>query len=147
TDPSPLAPESDEEKVAEEKPSEKPAEKMNGGTEGQGDKEKEGEKKPDAAPAKPGDKKEAPKVTIDFDNISQRILALPPPNRNYVFLAAGKANILYIIEVPEGAQGATLHKFDLEKRKFEKALDNINSFQLSANGEKMLYQQRQNWFI
>src|SRR5215813_421181 len=150
TDPSPLAPESDEEKVAEEKPSEK----KDGATEGQGDGEKkpadqEGEKKTDAtqAAAKPGDKKEPPKVTIDFDNISQRILALPPPNRNYVALAAGKANTLYIIEVPDGAQGAVLHKFDLEKRKFDKALDNINGFQLSANGEKMLYRQQQNWFI
>jgi tricorn protease len=148
TDPSPLAPESDEEKVAEEKP----AEKKDGATEGQGDGAKEGEKKADVAQApaggpKPGDKKEPPKVAIDFDNISQRILALPPPNRNYVGLAAGKANTLYIIEFPDGAQGATLHKFDLEKRKFDKALDNINSFDISANGEKMLYRQQQNWFI
>src|SRR5262245_32612385 len=148
TDPSPLAPESDEEKVAEEKS----AEKKDGATEEQGDGAKEGEKKPVAAQAaaggpKPGDKKEPPKVTIDFDNISQRILALPPPNRNYVGLATGKANTLYIIEFPDGAQGATLHKFDLEKRKFDKALENINSFDLSANGEKMLYRQQQNWFI
>jgi tricorn protease len=152
TDPSPLAPESDEEKVADEKPSEKSSEKKDGDTGGQGDKEKEGEKKPDAAQsmaggAKPGDKKEPPKVTIDFDSISQRILALPPPNRNYVGLAAGKPNTLFIVEFTDGAQGATLHKFDLEKRKFDKALDNINGFELSANGEKMLYRQQQNWFI
>src|SRR6266545_1249195 len=148
TDPSPLAPESDEEKVAEEKPSEK----KDGATEGESGGAGEGEKKADVAQApagapKPADKKEPPKVTIDFDNISQRILALPPPNRNYVGLAAGKANTLFIIEVPDGAQGATLHKFDLEKRKFDKALDNIDSFELSANGEKMLYRQQQNWFI
>src|SRR5262249_56564427 len=52
TDPSPLAPESDEEKVAEEKPSEK----KDGATEGQGDGEKkpadqEGEQKTDATQA------------------------------------------------------------------------------------------------
>ncbi len=176
TDPSPLAPESDEEKVAEEKPSEK----KDGEKEGQGDGEKERqgdgeierhkdtvtgrpissiglispmpqtggqgeEKKPDGA--KPGEKKEPPKVVIDFDNISQRILALPIPNRNYVGLAAGKANTLFVIEFPDGAQGATLSKFDLEKRKFDKALDNINGFDLSANGEKTLYRQQQNWFI
>jgi tricorn protease len=147
-DPSPLAPESDEEKVAEDKP----AEKKDGETGGQGDKEKEGEKKPDAAQAaagapKPGDKKEPPKVVIDFDNISQRILALPIPNRNYVGLAAGKANTLFVFEFPEGGQGATLHKFDLEKRKFDKALDGINGFDVSANGEKILYRQQQNLFI
>jgi tricorn protease len=153
TDPSPLAPESDEEKVAEEKP----AEKKEGESGGAGEGEKKpadqaGEKKADltqaaAGAAKPGDKKAPPKVTIDFDNISQRILALPPPNRNYIGLAAGKANTLFIIEVPDGSQSATLHKFDLEKRKFDKALDNIISFDLSANGEKMLYRQQQNWFI
>ncbi len=148
TDPSPLAPESDEEKVAEEK--------KDGATGGQGDGAKEGEKKADVAQAaagapkpgeKPEDKKAPPKVTIDFDNISQRILALPIPNRNYVGLAAGKANALFVIEFPDGAQGVTLHKFDLEKRKLDKALENLNSFDLSANGEKMLYRQQQNWFI
>ena len=152
TDPSPLAPESDEEKVAEEKPSEKPSEEKDGATGGQGDGAKEAEKKADVAQAaagaaKPGDKKEPPKVTIDFDNISQRILALPPPNRNYVGLAAGKAGTLYIAEFPDGAQGATLHKFDLEKRKLDKALDNFNTLEISANGEKMLYRQGPNWYI
>src|SRR5262249_61948011 len=87
TDPSPLAPESDEEKVADEKPSEKPSEKKDGATEGQGDGAKEGTKNADAAQAsagaaKPGDKKEPLKGTIDFDDMSQRILALPIPNRN-----------------------------------------------------------------
>jgi tricorn protease len=144
TDPSPLAPESDEEKVADEKKEE--------GTGGQGDKEKGGqgeEKKADGAQpsAKPGDKKEPPKVTIDFENIGQRILALPIPNRNYVGLAAGKANTLFVVEFPDGAQGATAHKFDLEKRKFDKALEGVRSLDLSANGEKALYRRQQNWFI
>jgi tricorn protease len=152
TDPSPLAPESDEEKVAEEKKDGETGGQGDKAKEGQGDGAKEAEKKPEAAQAptgaaKPGDKKEPPKVTIDFDNISQRILALPPPNRNYVGLAAGKANTLFIVEFTDGAQGATLHKFDLEKRKFDKALENINSLTFSANGEKMLYRQQQNWFI
>ncbi len=145
TDPSPLAPESDEEKVGEEKKDEdksadKPAEQT-------GEKKAEEAGKPGD---KPGEKKEPPKVTIDFDNISQRILALPPANRNYVGLAAGKAGTLFIIEAPDpapGVTGATLHKFDLEKRKLDKVVDNLNSFELSANGEKMLYRQQQNWFI
>jgi tricorn protease len=147
--PSPLAPESDEEKVTEEKKDEgkkdddkkedKPADQS-------------GEKKADVAAAgKPADKKEPPKVAIDFDNIGQRILALPIPNRNYVGLVAGKANTLFIAEFQQGGgpgvTGATLHKFDLEKRKLDKVIDNINSLDLSANGEKMLYRQGQNWYI
>jgi tricorn protease len=138
--PSPLAPESDEEKVAEEKPADKPEDK------------KPEEKKPEAAPqtspagARP-QKKEAEPVRIDFDRISQRILALPIPARNFVALVAGKANTIFLAEFALGAQGGTLHKFDLEKRKFDKVLDNINGFDLSANGEKMLYAQGPNWFI
>ncbi len=120
--PSPLAPESDEEKIAEDKPA---------------------EKKPEAP-------KEVPKVTIDFDRISQRILAMQIPARNYVALEAGKANTLFIIEpVPQGsgAPGAILHKYDVEKRKFDKVIEGITSFDLSENGEKMLYAQGPNWFI
>ncbi len=143
TDPSPLAPESDEEKVAEEK--------KDTATGGQGDAAKEGEKKAETASAagKPGDKKEPPKVTIDFDGLSQRILALPIPARNFVGLTAGKPNTIFIVEAPAapGSTGATLHKFDLEKRKLDKVLEGIGGFDLSANGEKMLWRQGENWFI
>src|SRR5581483_9171647 len=141
TDPSPLAPESDEEKVAEEKKDEPKS----------GDKPAEGEKKAETATAagRPGDKKEPPKVVIDFDQIGQRVLALPIPARNFVGLGAGKANTLFVIEFPNapGTQGAVLHKFDLEKRKFDKVLEGIRGFELSANGEKMLFRQGDNWFI
>ncbi len=144
--PSPLAPESDEEKAAEEKKDEgKSSDKPS---------DQGAEKKSDAAAgakASDKDKKEPPKVTIDIENISQRILALPIPARNFVGLDAGKANTLFLVEAPTdpapGSTGATLHKFDLEKRKFDKVLDNVNSFDLSANGEKMLYRQGQSWFI
>jgi tricorn protease len=144
SDPSPLAPESDEEKIAEDKKPEAP-----------GDKPAEGEQKPDpaAAPAaaRPGAAPKAPpKVAIDFDGIGQRILALPIPARNFIALTTGKTNAVFIIEAPApgpGPQGVTLHKFDMEKRKFDKVLDGIRAFELSANGEKMLFRQGDNWFI
>jgi len=146
TDPSPLAPESDEEKVADEKktdgPSEKPA---------------DGDQKPDAAaapaPVRPGAKPEdrkPPTVTIDFDRIGQRILALPIPARNFLGLATAKANTIFLVELlppSPGVAGLTLHKFDVEKRKLEKVLDGVRSFDVSANGEKMLFRQGDNWYI
>jgi tricorn protease len=143
--PSPLAPESDEEKVQEEKK--------------EGDKpvDQAGEKKPDgpSSPGAPPAGKKAPEpVRIDFDRIGQRILALPIPARNVVGLRAGKPGMLYVIEftppaapTPGVPVGATLHKFDLEKRKFDKVLDNIGSFDVSANAEKALYRQGTNWII
>ncbi|MBI1766231.1 MAG: PD40 domain-containing protein [Acidobacteria bacterium] len=153
--PSPLAPESDEEKVADEKKDEpkkddaKPA-----------DKPAEGEKKADAAAAKPATppaKKEPDPVRIDLEGIGQRIVSLPIPPKPYGELLAGKAGTIYLIENPPvnvdptGPASGTLHKFDFEKRKFDKALDNVAAFIVSANGEKVLYRQgfgpAGNWVI
>jgi tricorn protease len=139
--PSPLAPESDEEKVQEDKKEgDKPADQT-------------AEKRADGPPT-PSGKKAPDPVRIDFDRIGQRILALPIPARNVVGLRAGKPGILYVIEftppaapTPGVPAGATLNKFDVEKRKFDKVLDNIGSFEVSANSEKALYRQGTNWFI
>lgn len=139
--PSPLAPESDEEKVADEKkpPNGQPAA---------------------AAPApgaqaptgeKPAEKKEPVAVSIDFENIGQRIIALPIPPRNYVGTSTGKSGTLYILEAQPGqgpfSSAATVHKFDLEKRKTEKVIEGVSAFDVSASGEKMLFRQGERWFI
>lgn len=144
--PSPLAPESDEEMVREERKEEISNVQKAG--------EIPDEKKPDHPPAVPGEKrgKRAPNpVRIDLDGIDQRIIALPIPSRNYTGLAAGKANTIFILELPPGGTtggtGSTLHRFDLEKRKLDKLLDGVSGFGISDNGEKLLYRQRQNWFI
>ncbi len=136
--PSPLAPESDEEKVAEEKKTEAAAGEVAKPAE-------QGEKKADAAPAgtaKPPAKKDEP-TRIDLEGIDQRIIVLPIPTRNYQGLIAGKANLIYIMEQPAGATvpGFTVQKYDLEKRKLDKAIDGVTSFEISANGEKALYRQ------
>jgi tricorn protease len=164
---SPLAPQSDEEKIKSDKSTAKdakaPAESD--------DCKPEGEGKPDEAaaaeqPAKEGDKaaagkkdekkdekkddkaakeKQAPEVKIDFENISQRILALPIPARNYDSLVAGKAHTIYLLESPAVMDfsyfGHQVHKFDVCTRKVEKLLDNVGGFRISANAEKALYEQ------
>jgi tricorn protease len=132
--PSPLAPESDEEKVEGDGPAARSA----GGTTNSPDPE---------APGKPGEKKEAPKVTIDFDDIDQRILALPIPARNYAALAVGKAGNVFLLETPPSGNDLTMSRFDLEKRKFDKVADGLNGFDISANGEKMLLQRGQRFAI
>jgi tricorn protease len=145
TDPSPFAPESDEEKVAEEKAA---------------DADKKADDKPAATPAAADEKsaaakKEPPKTVIDIDGIGQRILGLPVPERNIAGLAAGKANTLFIAEAPlvtramptSGPMALTIQKYDLEKRKLDKVVEGVSGFDVSANGEKMLYRQQQNWFI
>jgi tricorn protease len=147
--PSPLAPESDEEKVTESggsnraKDETSPPNKTN--------EDKTNGDKPDGAPAKPPaasvDKKEPEPVRIDLDGIGQRIIALPIPARPYGDLLVGKAGTIYLVENPpvnlDSMEPAsdTVHKFDLEKRKFDKVLDGVTAFIVSANGEKALYLQ------
>jgi tricorn protease len=135
--PSLIAPESDDEK-AEEKKDDKSGQAADQSKDKDKDKDKE--------------KKEPVKVTIDFENISQRILALPIPERNYVGLAAGKEGILYLLEGPqvdteEGPTRFLIQRFDLKTRKTEKLLEGVRDFALSDNGEKMLYRQDEKWFI
>jgi tricorn protease len=130
----------------EDKPAgEAPAEKSAKGGDKQAADKKDGKKdeKKDDKSAK--DSKEPVEVKIDFDNISQRILALPIPARNYDNMIAGKTHTLYLLESPAvmdfSSFGHFVHKFDLCTRKTEKLLDNIGGFRISANGERALYEQ------
>jgi tricorn protease len=153
-DPSPVEPQSDEEKAADEKKD------AAGGDKGkEADKGKEGEKGKEADKAKEGEKgkegekkEEAVKVVIDLDGIGQRIVSLPIKAANYVSLDAGKAGTLFlseIVDVPrfEGQTPVTVSKFELKTRKTEPFLSGIQAFAVSANGEKVLYRQGHGWFI
>jgi len=124
-DPSPLAPQSDEEKKKDEA--------------------KKDDQKKDEKPAA------APETKVDFDNISQRILALPMPPRRYVDLQTGKSGVVFALEAPAPAPGPppglTVHRFDLEKRKADVAVAGVKFFRVSFNGEKILYQQGDKWAI
>jgi tricorn protease len=145
-EPSPFAPESDEEKGEEKKPdAAKPGD------------EKPDAKKPAAKPAEPAKEPEAkPKsvaVKIDFDGILQRILAVPMPARNYVSLQAGKAGTLLAVEAPAalpgvgGAPGTTVHRYDLKARRADVVTSGVGFFEIARNGEKYLYSQGGRWFI
>lgn len=140
--PSPIAPESDEEKASESKDAkpDQPADQ---------DKDKK-DKDEGKDKDKDKDKKEPPKVTIDFDALGQRILSLPLPEHNYLALSTGKEGIVYVAEGPQvdnGPTRETLQRFDLKTRKTDKLLDGIQEFVISANGEKLLYKQGEKWFI
>ncbi len=119
--PSPLLPESDEEKVETEQPEE--AEKKD-------EKEKNSEVH----------------VTIDFEGTDQRILSLDLPQREYLTVEAGKEGILFYTKYVDNL-GAVLHKYTLEKRKAVEFMKPVQSFALSHNGEKLLYHARGMWGV
>jgi len=149
---SPLAPESDEEKGKDEKKDDKHKGKDSPKDAKDQDKAN-ADKVKDKDKEKDEDKKEEPVVVkIDFEAISQRILSLPIPARNYVNMAPGKAGILFISEGPmvitEDDQEnlkQTIYKWDLEKRKVDKFLDEVNDYAVSFGGEKILYRKGEQW--
>jgi tricorn protease len=154
---SPLAPESDEEKPKEEKKPEqekekekdKTKEKDKGKSDKATDKDKDNKDNKDDKD-KDKEKKEEPVVVkIDFEGISQRILALPIPARNYLNMLSGKSGILFLSEGPmvvgEEPPAATIQKFDLSKRKVDKFLEEVNDFAVSFDGEKILYRKGDAW--
>jgi tricorn protease len=124
---SPLAPESDDEKGAAKKEDKSKDEK---------DKDKKDDK----------DKDKKVEVKIDFDNIGQRILALPMPARRYSDLAVGKEGMLYAVESPDDGQ-KTVYSFDMAKRKEETMLSGVEDFRIAFNGEKVLYRKGDTWAI
>jgi len=151
TQPSPFAPESDEEKAVDEK---KPPD----GKDAANPDAPSGAAPPNAArpseSAKP--KPGAPDVKIDLDGIDQRILSLPMPPRRYAALQVGKAGTLLALEAPAAeaptagpgpGPGLTVHRYDLKSRKSDTPLNGVNNFQMSFGGEKALYRQGENWMI
>jgi tricorn protease len=138
--PSPLAPESDEEKPEEKKDETK----------------RKAEKGATKAGGEPKDKPEeagpAVKVTIDLDRLSQRTLALPVPADNYQALAAGKDGQVFLVRAPrvppqDGPSSLDVVRFDLEKRKTETIVSGVSEWSLAGGGEKHLFKQGEGWFI
>jgi tricorn protease len=104
------------------------------------------DKEPDAKPQP---------VVIDFDDIDQRILALPVPHGVYGGLSAGAAGQLFYLEAPpegprgeDAPRGPTLKRFDLSKRKSEVVLAGVAEYHLSADGKKALvFSPPESWSI
>jgi len=171
--PSPLAPESDEEKPgaadkdkSADRDKEKDSEKDKGkaGDKSAADKKDSKDKKgadedaekdkdnKDKDKDKDKNKKEPEVVKIDLDGIGQRILSLPIPGKNYTNLFAGKSGILFLAEAPmvmteEDQENPPLiiQKFDLSKRKVDKWIEDVNDYRVSFDGEKILYRKGDSW--
>ena len=143
--PSPLAPESDDEKTVAaarernrdlgDEPAKAPAE----GTQGAGpDSERRA-----STPAVPTNRP----TKIDLPGIGARIVALPLPAGSYSDLQAGKAGGFFYLERAgegrgAGGGGATVKRFSLETRKAETVAERVSFYDVSANGEKILVAQR-----
>ena len=110
--PSPFQPESDEEEARKEE----------GGA-------AEGEK-----PAEEG-------FRIDFENLDQRIIALPVGDGSYSGLSSIKGGKLFY------RSGSSVMMYDFGEREEDSFLSGVSSFRISADGKSMLYQAGRNWGI
>ncbi len=123
---SPFAPESDEVQLEEEKGSEE-------------EKEKKEEKKKE---------KIKKKIRIDIEGMKDRAVGVPVDPGNYYGLRAAEGKVFYLSfpnwtltggsPEPKGA----LHLFDMEKRKDQVLLSPVDGYDISSDGEKIIYKSK-----
>ncbi|HTO86904.1 MAG TPA: PDZ domain-containing protein [Thermoanaerobaculia bacterium] len=137
--PSPLVKESDEEKGAE-------AAKKAGADADKKEKKEEGAGKTDA---KSDEKPKAPPpvepVRIDLDGLNYRILDLPVPAAELSNLQAGEAGQVFFLRTAD--EKTALERFDLKDRKTETLLPDLESYEIAADGKKLLYKTKESWAI
>jgi tricorn protease len=87
-----------------------------------------------------GEEKGPQPVTIDFDGLESRAVALPPERGNYSELRAVSGKVLYIRRPRTGAADRASHLayWDLKDRKEETVLEDASGYEVSADGKKLL---------
>ena len=97
-----------------------------------------------------------PNVTIDVDGLSQRILSVDVPARNYTDLVAGPAGALFFVESSQPSPIAaaatappsvTLSRYDLTTRKAQQLVAGAGKYAFSADGKKVLYKLGNDWRV
>ncbi len=113
--------------------------------------------KKDLSPLTPKTDEEEPKteekkdslktVVVDLDGISQRVLAVNIPLRNYTSLIAGPKDYLFYTENIPNQTGVTLHRYNFKDRKTEVFLTPVAQASTSQDRKQLLYQSEKTWGI
>ena len=102
------------------------------------EKEKQKEEKKDAA---------APVVKITVEGLSNRILAVDIPARNYSALYNGPEGFIFYAEIVANQQGLTLSRYNFKDRKGEVFLSPVNDVAISNDRKSILYRSNAVWGI
>lgn len=86
-------------------------------------------------------------ISIDFDNIDRRTIALPLPTANYVTTARGPAGSFFLAERKPGQFALTLHKFTLKDREAKEFMSGVRQFSISPDGKKIIMQAGPGWTV
>ncbi|MCB0673936.1 MAG: PD40 domain-containing protein [Saprospiraceae bacterium] len=105
-------------------------------------KDKKDEKETDKADKEAKDET----VTIEFEGFERRIIILPPEAGNMGNLAAADGKIIYMRYPNSGSDGedSELMFFDLKEKESKTIMKNVNGYELSADGKKLLVRQGRN---
>jgi tricorn protease len=139
-DPSPLLPESDEDKgMGSGPPDSVPKSVVSEAAEPESE-------EPERPAAVPKPAKKPVQVHIDFEGFEQRIVTVPGvPERQYSQLRAGAAGMVYYLETPAGhatpgdAFRHILHRYRLSDRKSVQFATGVADYNISADGHKLAY--------
>jgi tricorn protease len=117
--------------------------------------ELEKDKKKNEEGKKKEEKKEkaTKEVHIDLEGIGERLVAVPTDPGNYYGLRASRGKIFYLSFPNWTLTGGSpepkgiLHLFDMEKRKDSELLSPVNGYDLSPDGEKIIYASKKQFGI
>ncbi len=109
--------------------------------------EEQQEEEPDT-----GEKEEAEGVEIDFEGFEQRVVRLPIQAGTIGALQAVKDKLVFCRYLPAGATkpdepSGTLLYYDLQEREEKTVISGIDSYDVSADGKKVLYKSKSTYGI
>lgn len=95
------------------------------------------------------DDKEDDMLTIDFENIDQRVLTIPVPAGNYSQLSGADNKVLYLerVSLDIRERKYNLHFYDLKEKEDFVLIKNIDGYNLSSDGEVVLYKSGETYGI
>jgi tricorn protease len=149
-EPSPLLPESDEDKGVGSAPPAGPRGGRNADAAGGGASDAAQGDQADTQAMAPRRPRTPVNVQIDFDGLQQRVITVPGvPERQYSQLRAGVAGTVYYLETggagrgrggPDGTPaGNELHRYRLSDRRAATFINGVAEYAVSADGRKLLY--------
>ncbi|MEO5907005.1 MAG: PDZ domain-containing protein, partial [Saprospiraceae bacterium] len=128
----------------DEKKEEEPADKSKSTAKSKTDKKKE-----DVADDEKKDDEKVKEVKIDFDNFEGRLVILPPQAGNMGGLMTSKGKLAFA-RYPNSGSGddkVSLKYWDIEEREEKTIIENVNGYEASADGKKILIRQGENLSI
>ncbi|WP_083470370.1 S41 family peptidase [Rufibacter tibetensis] len=86
-------------------------------------------------------------VKIDMEGLSQRIIPIQVPERNYTALLAGPEGQVFYLESVLNQEGENLHKYSLKDVKSTEFLTKVMDASISFDRKNLLYRSGSTWSI